>query len=245
MNCRFVCENIHDYLDFRLTAREVSEVEAHLASCPSCGRMHAELSSIQQMLSLKIKVPEPSSARCLKRIRRKRFWSEPGAALRELSADCRSFLRDMNRSRVMARIAALPLTLCFFAVLIVQFPVLSLDAVKFPVLSMQGWTASEEVQPVATRTFATRKGQTRFKALMDAAWRLPYEDSLSLVAEITPEGHTRNVGVLEYPKSNELFNAADLALRSSQFVAIDSRSRPYVIFSFQKIDVWDRLNVDR
>jgi hypothetical protein len=74
---------------------------------------------------------------------------------------------------------------------------------------------------------------------MDAAFRLPYEDSLSLVAEITPEGHARIGGVLEYPKSDELFNAADLALRSTQFVADYPRSRPCVIFSFQKIDVWE------
>ena len=46
----------------------------------------------------------------------------------------------------MARMAALPVTVCFFVVLIGQFPVLNLDDVKFPVLSMQGWTASAEVE---------------------------------------------------------------------------------------------------
>ena len=129
------------------------------------------------------------------------------------------------------------MTLAFFAVLITQFPVLRFDRVKFPAISMQGWTEAADLQPVATRKFATRQGQTRFRELMDIAWRLPYEDSLSLVAEITPEGNARIGGVLEYPKSNELLNAADLALRTSQFVASDANTR--FIFSFQKIDVWE------
>jgi len=141
---------------------------------------------------------------------------------------------------VISRLAAVPLTAAFFFLLISQFPVLSLEAIKFPVLSMQGWTTSPEVEPISTQIFATRQGQTRFQELMDTAWRLPYEDSLSLVAEITPEGHARIGGVLEYPKSNELFNAADLALRSSQFVSVgQTESQPYVLFSFHKIDVWE------
>ena len=105
---------------------------------------------------------------------------------------------------------------------------------------MQGWTTSTEVNSSSTKTYATRQGQTKFKNLMETAWRLPYEDSLSLVAEITEEGHAEIGNVLEYPKSRELFDAVDLALRSSQFVASDSSLRPCVIFSFQKIDVWDR-----
>jgi hypothetical protein len=75
---------------------------------------------------------------------------------------------------------------------------------------------------------------------MDTAWRLPYEDSLSLVAEINEEGYAEIGDVLEYPKSQKLFDAVDRALRNSQFVASDTRSRSRVIFSFQKIDVWDK-----
>jgi hypothetical protein len=44
--------------------------------------------------------------------------------------------------------------------------------------------------------------------------------------------------VLEYPKSDALFNAVDVALRTSKWLSDDSGSRPQVIFSFQKIDVW-------
>ena len=217
--------------------RDVTEVEVHLARCPHCSQMYQELLSIRQMLSLRIKFPEPSSIRCLKYVRRKRILSQPIPALRQLARDCRSFVRDLNPLSLISRVAALPLTLAFFAVLITQFPVLRFDRVKFPAISMQGWTEAADLQPVATRKFATRQGQTRFRELMDIAWRLPYEDSLSLVAEITPEGNARIGGVLEYPKSNELLNAADLALRTSQFVASDANTR--FIFSFQKIDVWE------
>jgi len=242
MTCQSIRKRIHDFIDFRLTPGETFQVEEHLSTCPNCRQLHTELSSIQSILSGRLRLPEASSARCLKRIRRKRFWNEPFASLLEVGGNLRSFLRDMNRTLVMARLAALPMTVCCFAILIGQFPVLSLDVVKFPALSMQGWTASSRVEALSTKTFATRQGETRFKELMDTAWRLPYEDSLSLVAEITPEGHARIGGVLEYPKSDALYNAADLALRSSRFVASDSRSRPYVIFSFQKIDVWEEYD---
>jgi len=245
MNCKSVREKIHDYLDSRLVPWEVSEMETHLSECTLCREMHQEFSSIQEMLSTRIKVPEPRSTRCLKRIRRKRFWSEPLETLCQLASDFRSFLRDLNQAAVGARLAALPLTICCFVVLISQFPVLSFDSVRFPALSMKGWTPSAEITPISTKTFATRQGQTRFGELMDAAFRLPYEDSLSLVAEITLEGHARIGGVLEYPKSDELFNAADLALRSTQFVADDQSLRPYVIFSFQKIDVWEKSKYPR
>jgi len=239
MNCQSISKIIHDFVDFRLTPADTFQVEEHLSTCPACRQLYAELSSIQGILSGRLRLPEASSVRCLKRIQRKRFWNEPVASLLEVGRDLRSILRDMNRTLFMARLAALPMTLCCFATLIGQFPVLSLNVVKFPALSMQGWTASSRVGVLSTKTFATRQGQTRFKALMDTAWRLPYEDSLSLVAEISPKGHARIGGVLEYPKSDELYNAADLALRSSRFAAIDSRSRPFVIFSFQKIDVWE------
>ena len=242
MTCQSISEKIHDFIDFRLAPGETFQVEKHLSTCPTCRQLHAELTSIQSILSGRLRLPEASSVRCLERIRRKRFWNEPLASLQQVSGNLRSFLRDMNRTLVMARLAALPMTLCCFAILIGQFPVLSLDVVKFPALSMQGWTTSTRVETISTKTFATRRGQTRFKELMDTAWRLPYEDSLSLVAEISPEGHARIGDVLEYPKSDELYNAADLALRSSRFAAIDSRSRPFVIFSFQKIDVWEEYN---
>jgi len=192
------------------------------------------------MLSAKVKLTDPSSARLLRKIRRRKAWWEPRKTLQQLGRDCRTFWRDMSVVSFKSRLAALPLTLCFFVVLIGQFPVVKLDSAKFPVLSMQGWTTPTAVQPSLIKTYATRQGQTKFKNLMETAWRLPYEDSLSLVAEINEEGYAEIGDVLEYPKSQELFDAVDHALRNSQFVASDTRSRSRVIFSFQKIDVWDK-----
>ena len=73
---------------------------------------------------------------------------------------------------------------------------------------------------------------------MDTAWKIPYEDSLSLVAEITPEGYAQIDDILEYPKNQELLEAVDLTLRCTQFETRHHLSRPFVIYSFQKIDVY-------
>ncbi len=78
---------------------------------------------------------------------------------------------------------------------------------------------------------------------MSAVWKMPFEDSLSLVAAITPEGSAEIGDVLEYPKSQELLRAIALTLRSSQFQTAGAHrlDHPFVIYSFQKVDVYEEL----
>jgi hypothetical protein len=229
---------MHEYLDLRLAGREVAAIESHLADCPACQQLQREYSMVQEILSERISLPEAASGRFLRRVKKRAAWRRPVEAFREYAKDVQIAFRDLDWNSAMARLAGLPVTVCFFAILISQFPVVQFGGVMFPTMSIQGWTTSAQVQPLAVETFATRQGRARFKDLMDTAWRLPYEDSLSLVAEITPEGHAEIGDVLEYPKSDALFNAVDAALRTSEWIASESGSRPQVIFSFQKIDVW-------
>jgi hypothetical protein len=86
-----------------------------------------------------------------------------------------------------------------------------------------------------------RQQKEDLNGLVDAAWRLPYEDSLSLVAEIGPAGFAEIDSILEYPKSSELLNAVNLSLRRSHFERTGGMGNSLLIFSFQKIDVYDRV----
>ena len=76
--------------------------------------------------------------------------------------------------------------------------------------------------------------------LVDTAWRLPYEDSLVLVAEIKPEGHAEIDSVLKSPRSYALLDAVGTTLRGSQFKEVGKLASPFFIYSFQKIDVYEQ-----
>ena len=66
--------------------------------------------------------------------------------------------------------------------------------------------------------------------------------SLSLVAEITPEGFAKIGDILEYPKSQDLLKAVGLTLSGGQFQAASAQNldQSFVIYSFQKVDVYER-----
>ncbi len=76
---------------------------------------------------------------------------------------------------------------------------------------------------------------------MSAVWKIPFEDSLSLVATITPEGSAKIGDVLEYPKSPDLLEAVELTLSGGQFqtVSAPNLDDSFVIYSFQKVDVYE------
>ncbi len=76
---------------------------------------------------------------------------------------------------------------------------------------------------------------------MSAVWKIPFEDSLSLVATITPEGSAKIGDVLEYPKSPDLLEAVELTLSGGQFQTENAQNLDdsFVIYSFQKVDVYE------
>ncbi len=76
---------------------------------------------------------------------------------------------------------------------------------------------------------------------MNAVFKLPFEDSLYLVAEITPEGSAEIGDVLEYPKSSDLLEAVELTLSGGQFQTVSAQNleHSFVIYSFQKVDVYE------
>ncbi len=127
--------------------------------------------------------------------------------------------------------------LSILLLVLMHFSPLSMQGMTYPVLNRLGSPSSGFEQLVITHP-PVRQQQGPLDGLMDTAWKIPYEDSLSLVAEITPEGYAQIDDILEYPKNQELLEAVDLTLRCTQFETRHHLSRPFVIYSFQKIDVY-------
>ena len=98
----------------------------------------------------------------------------------------------------------------------------------------------------STTTPTTTQVLVRYRSdqldeLMNTVWKMSFEDSLSLVAEIGPEGFAQIENVLVYPRSPTLLNAVDLTLRGSRFEITTSHNleSPFMIYSFQKVDVYE------
>ena len=98
-------------------------------------------------------------------------------------------------------------------------------------------SANRASQPVLTQVSARFK-KSEISDLMTAVGKIPFEDSLSVVVEITSDGHALISEVLEYPKSQDLLRAVDLSLRQSRFEAETDAVQPFVIYSFRKVDVY-------
>ena len=148
-------------------------------------------------------------------------------------------LRDMDPQSALCRLSAFPVSLGFLFVLASQLPRLPVQHWTFPVYAsdLDSPTTSSR-PPVLVQVLQSNQ---RINELLDTAWRIPYEDSFSLVAEISPEGNARIGNILEYPKTMELLYAVDLTLQESQFEGTSEMSNAFMIYSFQKVDVYEGL----
>ncbi len=101
-------------------------------------------------------------------------------------------------------------------------------------------TPSPLSRPVIAQVSVRYQG-TEFEDLMTTVWKIPFEDRLSLVAKITADGSAQIGDVLEYPKSPDLLEAVELTLRGGQFQTVSAQNSDvsFVIYSFQKIDVYE------
>jgi hypothetical protein len=153
-------------------------------------------------------------------------------------ARIRAVLRDLDARLVWTRLAGTPIALTL--ILLILFSLVPAKTQRLPFLVVLTPMDMEVDQPVHILNIEVAQSRAEFNHLMTTAWRLPYEDSLSLVAEIEPEGHAIIGDILEYPKSYALLSAVNTALRGTNFEAISERPRAFLIFSFQKIDVYER-----
>ncbi len=238
MYCQEVSEKLNQFVDGELSPLEALVVQRHLGDCPQCDRHLSELQLVGRALSLPVYLPEGSRKRMRHALltRTRRRWSDyPSVLLGQF----RTALRDLDRQSALCRLSALPVSFVLLFVLASQLPPLPVQQWTFPVHAAELDSPSTSSRPpVLVEVLQSNKSVDE---LVDTAWKIPYEDSFSLIAEISPEGNARIENILEYPKTMELLHAVDLTLRESQFGGISEMPNAFLIYSFQKVDVYEGL----
>lgn len=246
MNCRFVRRELHAYLDSELSPRILSEMERHIEGCGECRTAVQESRQVQWLLRNRVCLPESAAAKMRRNLEQRRNRAILATVLEQLD-DVRIYWRDLDRRFLWSRISGVPLTMILFALLMVHFVPSEIEdffmsaqdnGITVPVITLHSLSASEEALPLV-RTAHLRQERSELIGLIDAAWKLPYEDSLSLVAEINPQGRAQIENILEYPKNPKLLQAFDTALRGSRFANGRGLDKTMVFLSFHKIDVYE------
>lgn len=235
MTCHEVRERTHEYLDGLMPANQAAVLEEHLKGCEACRENWEDLAWTRQLLSVKEYLPAQAREHILREVRQRAVsWR---THLSVYWDDCRSYWRDIDRGILWSKVSAIPVTLGFFIMILMQFPIAPFQDWTYPVISERRLPSSVFTEQEMTEAQG-RHSYAEIDELTDAAWKLPYEDSFSLLAEITPEGHAEIDYVLEYPKSPDLLAAVDANLRTSSFQLSSNVVKPILIYSFQKIDVY-------
>ena len=234
MTCNEIRKLIHDYMDGELPANQAVLFEQHLESCPYCSENWQDLEWTKQLLNVKDRLS--AEEHVWAQIRRKTRL-EPWAWLFERWDSCRTYWRDMDRSAFWSKISAVPVTLLFFTTILMQFHLQGVEEWTYPAITVRRLPSSVITESSLTEV-QVRYTYAELDGIITTAWKMPYEDSFSLLAQVMPEGHAEISRVLEYPKSPNLLEAVDVTLRSSEFEVARNLSKPLLLYSFQKIDVY-------
>ncbi len=236
MTCQELRQQIHEFLDGELPPRDFAAFNEHVKQCAGCQRYQDEFSWLKDALSFE-RLSQSAQEQLWKRVRLRveRDWK---TRLLEFGEDLRTFWRDLDRGVLWSKLTAAPLTLAFFAMILTQFGQVTLQ--EIPMRATLSPTSSPFSRPVIAHVSVHYRGR-EIEDLMSAVWKIPFEDSLSLVATITSEGSAKIGDVLEYPKSPDLLEAVELTLRGSQFQTVSALNLDdsFVIYSFQKVDVYE------
>lgn len=237
MNCRNAREKLHDFLDQELDSTEMVAFRRHLEQCNECRRLIAGFGWIQEALRMESRLTAVAEEQLWQRIQAQLPRSVT-AWLKEVWRGCFAFWRNLDRRLLWSKLVALPVACSLFVLLMLNFSALSIQEVSYPVLNLLQLPSDGFEQLVVTPVPVRQDRASQINELMSTAWKMSYEDSLSLVVKITREGHAEIDDVLEYPKNQELLEAVDLALRHTQFETAPKVPKPFAIYSFQKIDVY-------
>ena len=236
MTCQELRQQIHDFLDGELPPREFAAFNEHVKQCAGCQRYQNEFSWLKNALSVE-RLSQSAQEMLWKRVRLRveRNWKTRILELGDLLRTC---WRDLDRGVLWSKLTAAPVTLVVFAMILTQFGQDRLH--EYPMLATLAPTSSPLSRPAITQVSVQYQG-TEFEDLMTAVWKIPFEDSLSLVAKLTPEGSAKIGDILEYPKSPDLLEAVELTLSGGQFQTVRAQKLDdtFVIYSFQKVDVYE------
>jgi hypothetical protein len=236
MSCQDYREQIHGFVDRELAACERTAVANHLRFCPDCQAVVEELHLLKQALSEPVPFSEESQQRAWQSLvgQTRRSWR---TGLRDWMDLSRARWRDLDLRPVWAKLAAAPVTFVLFSSLLVLFPGIQIQEWTYSAF-MVAPPISQEM-PSLPVTIHAVQSRREINELIETIWRIPYEDSLSFVAEIQPEGHAEIGNVLEYPRNPDLLEAFDMNLRNTQFERVVNDPTSFLIYSFQKVDVYE------
>ncbi|HUV14195.1 MAG TPA: hypothetical protein VMY18_11155 [Acidobacteriota bacterium] len=238
MKCKDFRPRIHEFFDAHLSASEMALMESHRASCALCNEYYQELHFVRQAVREKIVLPASSAGTILARVTEGNrplvlTWL---SSVRKKSVD---FWRELEPGSLWARVSAFPISMVLLALLFANVAPLRVERLVYLIVSTPPWTIENAGTPLVLNVEVIQD-RGELLDLVDTAWRLPYEDSLALVAEIKPEGHAEIDSVLESPRSYALLDAVGITLKGSQFKEVGNLASPFFIYSFQKIDVYEQ-----
>jgi len=235
MTCQELRQQIHQFLDGELPPRDFAAFKEHVKQCAGCQRYQDEFSWLKNALSFQ-RLSQSAQEKLWKRVRLRveRNWK---MRILDFGEDLRAFWRDLDRGVLWSKLTAAPVTLAFFAMILTQFGQVNFQ--EYPMMAISP-TSDPLSRPVIAHVSVHYRG-TEIEDLMTAVWKIPFEDSLSLVAKITPEGFATIGDILKYPKSPDLLEAVELTLSGGQFQTLNAQSLDdsFVIYSFQKVDVYE------
>jgi hypothetical protein len=237
MNCNQFLQRIHEFLDGELPPRDFSAFREHVENCHTCRGRHDEFQWVKLL-------PFQRLSPTLQGLLWKEVHNTRTETWWELSVHIwdrwRTLWRDLDHLMVWSRLAAVPVTLAFFAAIILQVEPFHLQQWTDPMMVTLSPASSSTTGSTTTEVPVRYRGD-ELDDLMNTVWKMPFEDSLWLVAEVGPEGFAQIENVLEYPRSSTLLNAVDLTLRGSRFEIATSQhlDSHFLLYSFQKVDVYE------
>ena len=136
MNCNQFLQRIHEFLDGELPPRDFSAFREHVENCHTCRGRHDEFQWVKQL-------PFQRLSPTLQGLLWKEVHNTRTETWWELSVliwdRWRTLWRDLDHLMVWSRLAAVPVTLAFFAAIILQVePFSGPDGVTYSMYKMTG-----------------------------------------------------------------------------------------------------------
>lgn len=248
MNCSSFMRNIHDFMNLSLSPKQTIEMRQHIESCRKCAHLFLEYSSVKELLSERHKLPSTASQRTFRRVLISSRWNifkDLAFALDWL----RVYWRDLDSRFIWSKVYAIPLTCLLFSLTLLNLHFGVSDVTEVPEMNFFGVNGEEDIldhsaPPPSFRRVSVRQSQLEISRLVRTARKTHYDDSLFVVAEITPDGNAEIGDVLEYPKNSMLLDVMGDTLQQSQFEQSTEMDETLVLVSFYKIDVWEGTGID-
>ena len=248
MKCSAFVRNVHDFMNKSLSPRQTMEMRKHLEVCRQCEHLYMEYSSVRALLAERHKLSSTASRRTFRRVLISSRWT----AVKELALALdwlRVYWRDLDSRFIWSKVYAVPLTCVLFSLTLLNLHFGVAEHPVGPDMSFFGVNGAEDIldhsdPPPSFRRVAAKQSRPDISRLVSTARKKHYDDSLFVVAEITPQGNAEIGHVLEYPRNAGLLAAVDEALQQSYFEQCAEMDETLVLFSFCKIDVWEGSRID-